>query len=183
MGTEGPEAEPRGTLRQRLVGWARARPGFSLFVIAGLAGIVYLSYNVFWPGDRVRIKAALAEVLGALQRGDTEAVMSRVSPYFSEEGIDRRSLGRALGRALRPGTVGNATLSIRQVHISAGWAHIQVHVRSSHQGPYGKGFTGSDWLLIMEELEDRWLIRRAQPRAVEGHRTAGLRELLVQGFF
>jgi hypothetical protein len=180
MGTEEPRAASQGSIPQRLVAWARARPGFSLFVIAAASAIVYLSYNVFWPGDRIRIKAALSEVLDGLQDADADAIIDRFSPYFSQDGMDKQRLSRSLRRVLHQRTVSNATLSIRQVHIAAHWAHVQVHVRSSHEGPYGAAFTGSDWLIIMEELNGRWLIRQARPVAVQGHRTVGLRELLDQ---
>lgn len=179
MGTEGPDAGARRRVGERLVGWARARPAFSMVVVVGLAGIVYLSYGVLWPGDRIRIKSGLGDLLGALQEGDVEAAMSHVSPYFHSEGIDHRMLGRLLRRALGRRELLSATLSVRQIEMTAGWAHVQVYVRSSHQAPYGRGFTGSDWFLRLEKIGDRWYVREAHPVSVEGHSAVGLREILA----
>ena len=180
MGTErGGQPEP--PLR-RLVSVARAYPAIALAVLVCLAGGIYVGFGLLWPSDRARIVAATRHVCAALERGDADAVLEHVSPYFSEEGVDRRELNEYLHRALRRNAISSVRLSVRQVSVDGPRASARVHVLSTHEAAYGGRLARSEWLLRFERINDRWLIRQATPLQVNARSVAGLRTVMALGY-
>ncbi len=176
-------AESRGpapSLPARLVMLARARPGASLLVLLAAAGLLYVGLAQLWPSDRRRIKTVLDEAVESLAARDLEGVMTHVSPYFSEEGIDRERLRSDLERITRRRPLDRANLAVRHLTIANDEALMDLHVTSFHGGG-GVRFARSEWTVRLEKIDEEWLVRSATPERVNGRRIAGLRAVLSLG--
>jgi hypothetical protein len=166
----------------RFVLGCRARPVATLVLIGGLAAVAYLSTHLFWPSDAQRAKWAVSGLLSALKREDVPAVLERVSPYFSEEGLDKTAVGEMLGHVLGRQDFLRANVTFQQIQVLQGRAAMKLYVRSFHRGDFGAGMVNSEWIVTLEEIRGRWLIRGATPIGVNGRRVAGLRAVLAAGY-
>jgi hypothetical protein len=176
MGEQWREGSP--SIFARFVAACRARPGVTLILIGGVTAVGYLCLHLLWPSDAQRAKRAVSAALDALTDGDVARVMSHVSPYFSEEGVDKDMLGAMLEQSLTRHEFLRANLSFQQIQVINGKAALKVHVRSFHRSELGGGMVNSEWVIHLEELGGRWLIREATPVGVNGRRIAGLRAVL-----
>jgi len=166
----------------RFVLLARSHPAVSLALLAGGAAAIYFLVVRLWPSDEREIRATVSAVTQSVVEGNVEGVLERVSPYFLEEGLDKHMLGVLLPRALSRRPVVRATASVRQLDVGAGRAASKVDVQSFHGEWLSGGFAWSEWLVTLEEIEGRWLIRTATPQRVNRRSVGGLRAVLALGF-
>jgi len=176
----GPDTPAR--LLGRLQGAARAHPALSVAVIACLAGAVLLAWSAFHKSDRGKVQAVLEAIGEAMVEGDEEKVMAHVSPYFSEEGMYRDQLAERLARILPGRPVSRISLVVRQLNIGHGTATAMVYVESRHGDPFRGQFARTEWLVTVEELGDRWLVRHVTPLELNGRKVAGLRAIMALGY-
>jgi hypothetical protein len=97
--------------------------------------------------------------------------------------MDREDLERRLRVALSGRPVNRAEFVIRGLE-SVGVAKVRalVHVRSYHSFLAGRAVT-SDWEVVLEEFNGRWLARSATPRRVAGRsRVVSLRSVIARGY-
>jgi hypothetical protein len=164
-----------------LLSLARAHPKVSLVVVLAVAGVAWGAFVLFEPGQRGRISRTIADARDALVRGDAEAAMSYVSPHFSEDRIDRDRLAELLEGALADAPISRAVFVIRELQVRGGRASARVQVRSVHTTQYRPGVATSDWVIQLEKIGERWLLRSAEPLSVNDRRVAGLRAVLALG--
>jgi len=165
----------------RLLGVARAHPARSVAVIACLAGAVLLAWSAFHKSDRGKVQAVLEAVGEAIVEGDEGKVMAYVSPYFSEEGMYRDQLAERLARILPGRPVSRISLVVRQLNIGHGTARAMLYVESRHGDPFRGQFARTEWLVTLEELGGRWLVRHVTPLGLNGRKVAGLRAIMALG--
>jgi hypothetical protein len=151
-------------------------------LLGGLTAVCYLSALALWPSDTQRAKRAVSGLLNALEKGRTGDVMTFISPYFSEEGVDRQMLGGMLGEILKQQDIIRTSVTFRQIQVIHGRAVMKVHVRSFHRGEFGGGMAHSDWIVGLEELGGKWLVREATPLSVNDRKVGGLRAILAAGY-
>ena len=82
-----------------------------------------------------------------------------------------------LGAALRRDRTDRAILIMRHVLVRRHTAEVTLSVRSWHRGH----FASSEWVVMLELINDRWLVRRATPTDVDHHPSVGFRSLLRLG--
>jgi hypothetical protein len=177
MGSEAPERADRGSTFAGAISVARAHPAVALAALVGGAAVLYVAVTSLWPSEERKVKETVSAVVKGLAKGDADAVMLHVSPYFSEEGLDREALGGALRRVLKRRPVAGLQILVRQVKVADGEAAASIHVESFQSNALGR----SDWTVNFEEINGQWLIRRARPLHVGGHGVAGLRGVLALG--
>jgi hypothetical protein len=182
MGVQPSGSEPSPPLSSRLVASVRAHPNLSLALIVVAAAAAYLAATVVWPGRGARAVAVLDAVAAAVRDGDAQAVMEHVSPRFSSEGFSRDSLAEALTRALQGRPLGRVTVSVRDVQIEHGKATVKVHVSARRETHGYPGLNTSEWYVVMEDVNGRWLIVSAQPVHVAGRGVSGLGGVLRLGY-
>jgi hypothetical protein len=173
-GREGPRS-----FRGRIVFLARLHPGIALAILVSVAAIFYLALGPLWTGDRGKATKALDAVVKGLVDANTDEVMACVSPYFAADGLDKRELGEALKRILKPGLITHASLYVPRFDVEGGRATATVEVRSSQRSGLGAGSIRSEWLVMFERIDGRWLIRAAVPLQVARQDTTTLRTLLA----
>lgn len=181
MGSERPASEAPIPARGRLVRLARSHPAVALGALVCTAAALYLLVSTLWQTDSARVAKALDAVLDGLRRGDAEEVLRHVSPYFSEGGLDKDALAQMLSRVLRNRPIVRVNLSVRQLDVDRTKAAATIHVTSYHSGASGRLVAGSDWAVIFEEIDGRWLVRQATPIRVDERNVAGLRAVLALG--
>ena len=166
----------------RFVLACRARPVVTLVLVGGLTAVCYMCAHVLWPSDAQRVKWAVSGVLDDLKNDDVQGVLAHVSPYFSEEGVDKKTLGAMLSQVLGHHEFLRASLTFQQIQVINGRAALKVHVRSFHRSEFGGGMANSEWVLMLEEINGRWLVREATPLSLNGRGVAGLRAVLSAGY-
>jgi hypothetical protein len=161
---------------------ARSHPAAAFAVLLCLAGGLYVGARLALPGRRRAVMAVTDQVLDALRAGDAAGALEHVSPYFSEEGLNKRALGGLLGRALARKPISSVRVSVRQVTFAGNRASIRLYAVSTHRGAYGGPTARSEWAITFEQIRGRWLVRAARPLQLNGRRVAGLRAVLAMGY-
>ena len=165
----------------RLVQAARQRPAIALGVVVAVVLGGYAATNALWSSERDVVEEAVQAMLEAAVSGDTRAVLGSISPYFSEGGVTKRTLARHLPRILRKRPITRAGLTVRQAEVTANRAALRIHVTTYGRGARQTKPVGSDWMVRLEYIGGRWLVRSAAPIAVDGKRVAGLWAVLGLG--
>ncbi|MCD6417082.1 MAG: hypothetical protein J7M08_10380 [Planctomycetes bacterium] len=160
---------------------ARAYPRLTVVVILALCGAVYAAFTLLYPGETYGVRRALGGLRDAVVKGDPVETLEHISPHFSQEGMDRRQLGRRVAGALSRRSVSRAELMIRRVNIEDGVARVRLRVSSVHGGALRGGRASSEWLVELDKMGDRWLVSRAEPLRVNHHNVSGLRAVLAMG--
>jgi len=166
----------------RLVAGARAHPAVSVAAVACLAGAVMVAWSAFHESDRDRIGTVLGTITEGIVKGDEGKVMAHVSPFFSEEGIYREQLREGLTRILRHRPLSRISPLVRQLNVEHGTATAIVYVESRQGDAFRGTFARTEWLITLEELGGRWLVRHATPLRLDGRRVAGLRAIMALGY-
>ena len=158
---------------ESLVALARAYPMRTLLglLVVGV-GLWLLAVRLI-PTESGRVRATIEQVRDGLVEGNADKVMANVSPYFLQEGVDKEALDRWLRRALANRPIGRIYLGLRQVHVQGGNADVSLSASSSNRGRVGN----TDWLVSLEKVDGRWLVRKAVPTDVNGFPTRGFRAL------
>ncbi|MHC4479677.1 MAG: hypothetical protein ACYS1C_01710 [Planctomycetota bacterium] len=182
MGSEQPGSGDAGSKLARLVGVARERPALTLALLICLAAAAYVAATSLVATERGRLLDTIDEITRALEQGDAEGVISHVSPYFSEEGMSRRSLARNVKHILARKPLTRLKVSVRRLDPSAPRAAATVHVVSYLRADYRAHFARSEWRLTFEKIDGSWYVRTASPIHINGRRVAGLRSVLALGF-
>ena len=177
MGRMTDESPRRLSWLQRLVLRARARPIRTIVIIlvvslGGWGLFVYL-----YESERDRVIQTLEIVRDGIVEQDVEKVLSRVSPYFSEGGVDKERLRQTLRSILRRDLFDRVYLISRDVEVGDGIAQVEARVVSVH---YGRPIP-SEWVIALEKIEGKWYVRRARPISVRKREVAGLRSVLTMG--
>ena len=157
----------------RLVMLARAYPVRTLLALLVVGVGLWLLASRLLPSESRNIRACIEQVRDGLIEGDVDKVLANVSPYFSQEGIDRDALGKWLRSMLAGKPVDRVFLVVRQVQIRGSTADVNLSVRSFHRERYGN----TDWIVTLEKINDRWLVRKATPTDVNGYPINGFRAL------
>jgi len=163
---------PRWT--RQLLSRAREHPLRSFVVLLLVALGLWLAAGRIFPSEKGRIRAALQQLRDGVVKGDPDRALSHISPYFNEEGVDRDRLARWLRSTLPQRPVDRAFLIVRRIAVRAGIAHVTLSVRSWHGGR----FVRSEWQVVLEKINDRWLVRRATPTDVDDRPAIGFRQVL-----
>jgi hypothetical protein len=182
MSDQQPGGESGRSFARRAVLLARAHPGIALAALVCGAAILYFTLGRLWTRQRDKVSATLDGVVKGLVDGDADEVMAWVSPYFSTEGLDKHGLGDALGHLLKPGLVTRASLRVSRFNLDNGTATAAVEVGSSHGGGFMSGSVHSEWLVSLQLINGRWLIRAATPVQVDRVNVPGLRALLARHY-
>lgn len=170
------------SVRARLVRLTRVHPAVSLVALVGAVAVIYVAVGQLWPSDERRITATVTAVTRSLVEGDAEAALEYVSPYFLEEGLDKRGLAMILPRAVGRRPITRASSFMRQLSVGSGRAAAKVYVQSFHGEGLSGEFARSEWIVTLEEINGRWLIRTATPERVNQRSVGGLRAVLALGY-
>ena len=154
---------------------ARAYPVRTLLalLIVGI-GLWLLAGRIF-PSESGRIRATIEQIRDGLVEGNVDKVLANVSPYFSQEGVDKDELGAWLSSRLGGRPMDHVALVLRRVQIRGLTAEVDLSatVRSLRSEHYG----ATDWIVSLEKADGRWLVRKALPTEVNGYHVDGLRDL------
>ncbi len=165
----------------RLVAAARERPAIALGVLVAVVLGSYAAVNALWRSEREVAAETIEAVLDALERGDADAVLEGISPYFSEGGVTKADLAKYLPGILERRPIRRTGLTVRQTKVAASKASLRVHVTSYHRGANRMEPAGSDWTVELERIGGRWMVRSASPIVVNGRRVSGLWAVLDLG--
>ena len=179
MNAQSPHDEGPAPLSSRLLAAIRAHPALSLLAVVLVAGAAFVATSAMGPGPRGQVAGVAGAIARALRDGDATAVMTHVSPYFSCDGIDRDSLGEQLARALRDRPLARVSVSVREVQIAHGRAGAKVLASSRDSASGPTGVRRSEWFVILERIDDRWLVREIEPIRIGGHSYATLAAVLT----
>jgi hypothetical protein len=182
MGSDQPAPETAGSALERLVLLARSHPGLALGTVVCVAAVAYATATWLWESDRSQVVGVVKSVAAGMESGSPQDVLAHVSPYFSEEGVSKWLLERNLKSSLRRRPISRLNVSIRQVDVGRSDAALTAHVVSYHGRRLSTRFARSEWYVVLEKIEGRWLVRRARPLEVNGHPVAGLRAVLALGY-
>jgi len=179
MNAQSSHGERPVPLSSRFLAAVRAHPALSLLAVALAAGAAFVAASAVGPGPRGQVAGVVEAIAGALRDGDVTAVMTHVSPYFSCDGIDRDSLRKQLASALRDRPLARVSVSVREVQIAHGRAGVKVHASSRGSVRAPTGLRRSEWFVILERIDDRWLVREIEPIRIGGHSYATLAAVLT----
>ena len=158
---------------ESMLALARAYPVRTLLVLLVVAfGLWMLTARLF-PSESSRVRATIEQIRDGLVGGDVDKVLANVSPDFLQEGIDKDALGKWLRSMLARKPVDRLFHILRQVQVQDGTADVSLSVRTFNRGRYGN----TDWLLSLEKVDGRWLVRKAVPTEVNGFPTNSFRSL------
>lgn len=157
----------------------RAHPRLSLVVIICACGAAWAAFSFLLPTDTRKIKDTIAALVDGLIEGDTQKVLEQVSPYFAEQGLDRARLGRTLQVALQKRPVTRAVFVVREIEIQSIMAQARIQVLSTHKSARRSGRARSEWIVELERMDGRWLVRGAEPLEVNNLRVGGLRAVIA----
>lgn len=153
---------------------ARAYPGRTLLLLLVVGVGLYVLVTHLFPSETRKVRVAIDQVRSAIVQGDADKVLDRVSPYFFEEGVDKQALARYLKRVLADRPVRQLNIIPLQLQFQDDTATVDISVRSVQ----GRDRVPTDWTLVLEKLDGRWLLRRATPTQISGYPAMGLRALL-----
>jgi len=136
-------------------------------------------YSLLRPSPKAALKATLQSVGQAVAAGDVDGVMEHISPYFLEEGMEAKDLRRNLERVLPSRPVTRVSIVLRQWSRRGAWARVVVTVRSEHSS-IRNSRARSNWVIDLEWMDGRWMVRKGMPTLVNGQRVAGLRSVFTR---
>ncbi len=174
----------RGRL-QLLLLLAREHPVRSLLVLGAVFAALWLVVDYLHVSELEEVLQTIEAVRDAVVAADIEGIMEHVAPEFSaprrtsgraSQRLGRRALAGGLRMALMQEPVGRAFIVSRDVQIRSGTARVELRV-VSYQG--GRMAT-SDWVVVLERRDDRWLIRRVTPVQIQGWQVGSLEELIYR---
>ena len=179
MNAQSSHGERPAPLSSRLLTAVRAHPGPSLLAVVLAAGAAFVAASAVRPGRGGRVAGVVEAVARAVRDGDVAAVMTHVSPYFSCGGLDRDSLRDQLAGVLRDRPLARVSVSVREVQTAHGRAGAKVHVSSRDSDRGASRLRRSEWFVILERIDDRWLVREVEPVRIGGYSYASLAAVLT----